>query len=332
MADPQTTNLGVYIPTRGSDSGTWDVPLNANAEVMDSMASYVTTISLSGGGTSVTLTTPPYPWAGPYQSQAAVLKFTGVLSNNVTINLTRPGFWIIDGISLNPATFHALLVGPSAPTFSVCVIPGQVIQIYCDGANTFYVGLPPVGSYLDLAATSVPAWITASTPPPYVNCDGSVLNATQQGWYPILVSMIGTTLPDSKGRTRFTLSQGSGRITLNSGLGIDGTTLLAGGGSQTMDSTGGVARQLPAVTFAWTASNSYSPFAGFASYNLTVSTSNAIQTSVTAGGGTAGVNDSGSATTQLSGYTPTGSAASGGLGLPLLPPGYVGGLTLIRAG
>ena len=37
MADPLTTNRTLAVPTRGSDVGNWDVPLNNNANALDTL-------------------------------------------------------------------------------------------------------------------------------------------------------------------------------------------------------------------------------------------------------------------------------------------------------
>lgn len=229
MSDPQTTQLGLYTPSRGSDAGTWDLPVNANSSATDSLLANVFIIALTNA--NVTLTTPPNSgaaWAGPYGSQSGILKFTGTLTGNCTITLPRTGAWIVENLCTVGAFYVAL--ASSAPGKVICAPPGEATHIYCDGTDVKYVDLGRVGSYLDLGASAVPAWITNCSVPPYLNCDGTTFNAVT---YPVLNTLLGgNTLPDLRGRSRAALNQGTGRIT-TAGGGVDGNTLLAAGGSQT---------------------------------------------------------------------------------------------------
>jgi hypothetical protein len=106
----------------------------------------------------------------------------------------------------------------------IATAQGSCRHIYNDGTNVKFVNLPDVGSYLDLAATGVPNWITACSVPPYLNCDGTTFNATT---YPFLNAFLGSnTLPDIRGVARYTLNQGTGRLT-SAGSGLDGNTFLS---------------------------------------------------------------------------------------------------------
>lgn len=310
MADPQTGQVGLYLPTRGSDSGTWDLPENANDSATDNLFANVATISLTNA--NVTLTTPPNSgasWSGPYQSQSAILKFTGTLTGNCTITIPRAGFFIVDNTCTVGAFYVAL--ASSAPGNIICAPPGEAVHVYCDGVNMRYVDLGRVGSYLDLGASAVPAWITNCTVQPYLNCDGSVFSAVT---YPQLAAYLGgTTLPDARGRGRIALNQTTGRNTNANGYGIDGNTLLANGGKQTIDQA-----NLPNVSLNITSltGNYNYPFFRFAT--------------ATSGGDQFQVNNNTSTSTPISGGG--GTVALGGSGFNFAPPGYVGGLTLIRAG
>ena len=81
MADPQTPNLGLYIPLNGSDVGTWDVPMNANFTLLDNIAG--TTAGLALSNVPVTL--------APAQYQTSYLYFIGALTGNVAITFTADG-------------------------------------------------------------------------------------------------------------------------------------------------------------------------------------------------------------------------------------------------
>jgi hypothetical protein len=230
MSNPQTANVGLYQPTRGSDVGTWDLPVNSNTGAADSLVANVAVIPLTNS--PVTLSTPPNAgslWSGPYGSQSAVLRFTGTLTASCTVTLPRSGFWIVENLC-TVGTF-AVILASSAPGQVIGVPDGEAVNIYCDGTNVKFVNLGRIGEYLDLGTSTVPTWITSCTVQPYLNCDGTTFSAAT---YPVLNSRLGgNTLPDLRGRTRAALNQTTSRIT-TAGSGIDGNTLLSGGGNQLM--------------------------------------------------------------------------------------------------
>jgi microcystin-dependent protein len=244
VSDPQSTNVGLYLPTRGSDVGTWDSPENANDSATDSLFANVATISLTNA--NVTLTTPPNTgasWSGPYQSQSGILKFTGTLTGNCTITIPRAGFFIVDNQCVVGAFYVRL--GSSAPGKYICAPPGAPTQIYCDGTDVSYVNLGPVGAALDLqGATALPAWMTACTRLPYLVKDGTVYNYSD---YPSLGRQLGSTfggngittfgVPDERNRMRLPIDLNVGgfssRVT-TAGSGIDGKTMNSSGGDQLM--------------------------------------------------------------------------------------------------
>lgn len=314
MSDPQSTNLGVYLQTTGSNPGAWGPVLNANDSVLDSVTSNVFVVALTN--VNVTLTTPPgsgSAWAGPYGSQSGIIRFTGVLSAAVTVTFPRSGFWIVENLCTVGAFYVAL--ASSAPGKVICAPPGEATHIICDGTDVKYVDLGRVGSYLDLGASAVPAWITNCSVPPYLNCDGTTFNAVT---YPVLNTLLGgNTLPDLRGRSRAALNQGTGRIT-TAGGGVDGNTILAAGGSQTHTLT---ISEMPA--HAHTDSGHTHGVHGSSS------------PSGTGGGGIVNSPLSGSQPVSY-GTTDTGAAniqnTGGGVAHSIMNPVAIGGLTLIRAG
>src|SRR5258706_1791798 len=101
MVDPTTVNTSLAIPIRGTDVGTWDLPVNGNFNSIDSMMGSVTTVALTS--TPVTLTTS--------QALVNVIRLTGTLTSNLAVNL--PGIyksWIIDNqLTNSPSSFSAFL-------------------------------------------------------------------------------------------------------------------------------------------------------------------------------------------------------------------------------
>ncbi len=202
---------------------------------------------------------------------------------------------------------------------------------------------------MDLAISAIPLWITAASPAPYLICDGSAFSAVT---YPALAAYLGgTTLPDGRGRVRYALNGGTGRMTA-----INANTILSGGGSQTL-----IAANLPPITVGSSTLTVGSSTLTASSTGLTATTTITDPThrhtmftvdGVTPGsdfgliGGTGVLNANTSfgttgitATSTVGGTisisgTPTisGSLTSSGVSTVYAGPGYVGGITLIRAG
>lgn len=227
MVDPTTVNVALIVPNTGADVGTWGVvALNPDFVSIDGFLGGVVTIGVSN--IPVTLTAPAgaiTPSQGPTQSQNAVLRFTGAISANVQVTLPLPGYMIIENLTTGAFVLSFRAVGSGQV---IGTAQGSIRHIYSDGTNVRFVNLPDPGTYWDLAASTVPAWVSACTVPPWLNCDGSVFSAAT---YPYLNAVLGgTILPDLRGRNRYSLNQGTGRLT-SAGSGIDGNTLLAAGGT-----------------------------------------------------------------------------------------------------
>lgn len=320
MTEPTTVNRALIVPNTGDLPDTWGSDaLNPDMVAIDGMLGGFASISLSS--LDVTLTVPSgfvaTPGAGPTQSQNALITFSGPLTANVTVTFPMPGFYLV--YNLTTGAFVVKLAS-SSPGNIICAPPGEMVQVFCDGTNMYYVGLSRIGSYVDIGATVVPSWITSCTVPPYLNCDGSTFNAST---YPYLNGLLGgNTLPDSRGRGRFALNQTTGRIT-TAGSGINGDALLSAGGSQTVSI---LQTNIPSYTLT----NGLSIVLSGPSGNVIGVGSGTPSTTVTSGGATS-VYNTGSYAAISASFT--GSITSGGSGTALnkMPPAYIGGLTLIRA-
>ena len=53
MVDPTTANIGLAVPTRGSDTGTWDTPVNGNFNIIDPSIGGILTIGLNSSNISL---------------------------------------------------------------------------------------------------------------------------------------------------------------------------------------------------------------------------------------------------------------------------------------
>jgi hypothetical protein len=224
MADPQTADLGFYQPTPGSDVGTWGLPINANAGALDSLFSNVATISLTNA--PVTLNLPPNSgaaWAGPYQSQSALINLIGTITANIIITIPRPGFFIFWNQCLstgNPAggnnsNNYIQLRASGVGNVVGCPV-GKKFTVFCDGTNVDFVDLPDPGTQMTLTVSelpidSYPTWMTACTVSPWLLMDGSVYLNTA---YPTLAALLGTIFGGVSGtsfqvptKTPFNLAQ-----------------------------------------------------------------------------------------------------------------------------
>lgn len=326
MVNPTTTNVLLQVPLHGAEVDTWDVPVNSDFTSLDGFLGGVQTIN-AAGLSPITLTAPAgavTPAGGPSQSQNAALKFTGALTGNVPVTLPLPGQMVVHNLTTGPFVLSFRAIGSGEV---IAIDQGAVQRIYNDGTNVYFVDLPQVGTYLDSCEATVPAWIAACTKPPYLNCDGSAFSGAT---FPYLAQKLGgTTLPDLRGVGRYTLNQGTGRIT-TAGSGIDGDTRFSRGGAQNVSLS---LAQLPtAITVAG---------------NITVATNPGEVFPATSGANWGGPQNAASTPAAfqativnapvlnrntLSGPNTLTSNNTFGASHTNMPPGTISGITLIRAG
>lgn len=295
---PFTANLNLEQPLRGSYVGVWDTPVNTNWGLIDSALGATVSVALSN--IPVTLSATQY--------QCGLITFTGVLAADVVVTFPAVGrFYLLQNSCSGNTTFRVICRIGALANY-VALPPNEVTMVQSDGTNMNFVGLGRIGTYWDFAGGAVPIWVSGSSPAPYLNCDGSVFASST---YPVLASYLGgTTLPDARGRFRASLNQGTGRIV----TAIDGNTLLAGGGSVTITQANIPNYALSVVDPGHSHAYTLVQTAGLNNVEAGAALSLGIQAGVTS-----------SATTGI-------TVASGGSGTGYAPPGYIGGLTLIRAG
>jgi microcystin-dependent protein len=244
VADPQTVNIGLFVPNTGADVDTWGaVALNPDFVAIDGLIGGVQTIAVTNA--PITLTAPAAftatPTPGPTQAQNRVLRFTGTLTANVRATLPLPGAYLID--NRTTGAFVLSFQGVTA-TEVIATEQGSVVEIYNDGANVRFVGLGRVGALEHWAGVSVlPAWVTACTVPPFLLADGTVYNFSSFPWLgaKFLATFGGngsTTFgtPDLRGRVPLAYDGTGARITV-AGCGLNGQTLGAFLDAQTITLT-----------------------------------------------------------------------------------------------
>lgn len=220
MVDPTTINRTLAIPTHGSDIDTWNVPLNANFGLLDTITGGIVNIATTGGNTTLNAA----------QLACGTISVTGALVSNAGLIFPAvQGWWSIENLTTGASS--VLFVSSGTGAGIICLPPGEITDIQINGNTAKFRNLARIGSYLDLAVSAIPLWILECSVSPYLICDGTTFSAVT---YPYLNTFLGgNTLPDLRGRARFYLNGGTNRIT-TAVSGIDGDTMRSAGGNQNM--------------------------------------------------------------------------------------------------
>ena len=306
-----SVNRGYILQTAGENPGTWGLTpgLNGALQTIDTNLGGVTTIGLSSSGVVLSAT----------QRANGTIRLTGSLTASISIVFPAvQGWWTVENLTLG-----AFLVFLTTGSGQVIIVDqGSAADIFIDGTNVKFRNLPAVGTYLDVIDTTVPAWIANCTVPPYLLCDGSTFSAVT---YPYLnTKLSGNTLPDLRGRSRFYLNGGTGRIT-TAGSDIDGDVRLSAGGAQNVQL---VTANLPA----------YTPSGTLGAFTLTLPTrsitsvTGTVPTVTNTANQTTGNQDVLSSFPGILTGTFTGTAQGGtSTAVNKMPPAVISGVTLIRA-
>jgi hypothetical protein len=300
MVSTFTPNVGLEEPARGDYVGTWDLPVNANMTLIDLIVGGRTTISGAAG--SVVLA------AAQYQCKTITFNSTLAASITVTFPTSFTKSYEVFNNCTGSSAFIITLQTTAAGGQAVAIPPGEVCEVVNDGANIRFKNFGRVGSWWDYAGSSVPAWVSGCTVPPYLACIGGTFSSAT---YPQLATILGsTTLPDTRGRSRFALDQGAARLS-SAVTGFSPDAVGSGGGSQNFQShTHTIIITDPGHTHGTNANTGPS----------------------TTGGGafTIGANSAATINSAVTGISAVSSAAGTG-NAGNVPPAYIGGLTLIRA-
>lgn len=304
MVSTFSPNIQLEEPARGDYVGTWDTPVNNNMTLIDLVAGGVTTISGSAG--SITLS------GAQFQCNNITFNSTLLASITVTFPTSFKKSYEVYNTCTGSSLFTITLQTTAAGGQAICAIPGEVVGIWNDGTNIRYKSLGHrIGEYWDYAGSSVPNWVSGCSVAPYLMCNGGTFSSST---YPTLSNILGsTTLPDQRGRTRYMLDQGIGRVS-SAGSGVTGNTIFAGGGDQLM----------PTHTHAVTDPTHFHP------QNPTTVYTGAGSPAGLVTGGTGAPIQSGTFNSQAA-ATGISIQNAGSGGAQNMPPLLVAGITLIRA-
>jgi len=298
-----TTAKVLTKPANSSYVGTWDQPTNANWDVVDAALGQVSIINLNNS--PVTLSAA--------QFQCAFIIFRSTLTGNVPI--TFPTTFIGPYTILNECTgssaFVVTLQTTVAGAYQIGCKPGDAFDCFNTGGSFYFRNMGHPGSYWDYSGSSAPAWISACTIPPYLVCDGTTFSSAQ---YPALATILnGTTLPDARGRARFSQDATGTRIT-SSGSGIAGNTIFATGGSE------------------YTQTHNHTVTLTDPGHDHDIKV---VQSTFQTGGSADAANSGGGATmtscSETTGITVSNVSLYGSGTAQNMPPTYIGGITMIRA-
>ncbi|WP_316234229.1 hypothetical protein [Bradyrhizobium sp. SZCCHNR1098] len=221
MVSTFSPNLQLEEPGRGDQVGTWDTPVNANMTLLDLVGGGLTTISGAAGSVALS--------AAQFQNKTITFNSTLLTSITATFPTSFKKSYEVYNTCTGSSAFTITLQTTVAGGQAVCIPPGEIVDVVNDGTNIRFKNLGRVGEYWDYAGSSVPNWVSGCTVPPYLICNGGTFSSAT---YPTLALILGsTTLPDQRGRTRYMLDQGVGRVS-SAVSGVAGNTIFAGGGDQ----------------------------------------------------------------------------------------------------
>jgi hypothetical protein len=204
-------NLDFELVARNADVGVWDAPTNNNWGIVDNVVGNIATIPVNNSNIVLSLA----------QIQSKTLTFNSTLSGSITVSFasTFASFAksyeirnIATGSLANTITLATTVAGGQV----VCAPPGESVTVVNDGTNIYFHDLGRIGGYWDYAGSSVPAWVSGCTVPPYLPCTGASFSSAT---YPVLAMILGqTTTPDRRGTVAANLDQGAGRLTTISSI------------------------------------------------------------------------------------------------------------------
>lgn len=148
MASTYTSNLRVDKQGTGDNNATWGTVVNTDLDLLDAAIAGVTTISTTGGTTTMTATN-----GAADQARAAVIKITGTLVSDATVNApatATKNYWVYNGTTGAYTVTFGVTSGSG-----VLVSRGSWALIHCDGSNANSVTTSGGGGSVSLTRLSL---------------------------------------------------------------------------------------------------------------------------------------------------------------------------------
>ena len=127
MASSFTTNLHLEEPANGDDVNTWDVPVNANMDVLDKAFGGSTLLNATGLSGDQTLS------LSNYQARQLLISGLPIGTTTYVVPTGKGGTWVVENTTTGGFTIGI----KSAAGGSTVVIPvSQRAIVCCDGSST----------------------------------------------------------------------------------------------------------------------------------------------------------------------------------------------------
>jgi hypothetical protein len=135
MASSYTTNKVLEKPGNGDYVDTWNVPVNADLDVIDQAFGGLTSLNATGG--SATLTDTQY--------RSLILSISGAISASVTYTIPsgKGGQWIVRNSTTDASGGpHSIIIASGGGGTSLTIPRTGVVVLYSDGTN---IAAAPIG-------------------------------------------------------------------------------------------------------------------------------------------------------------------------------------------
>lgn len=220
MVSSYTTNKNLEKPGNGDYVDTWNIPVNADLNVIDAALGSVTSLNATSG--SANLSTSQY--------QNLALNVTGSMSANVTYSIPSGvgGFWIVRNATTDAGnTAYNVTIASLGGGSNVTVIRGRSSMVWSDGTNIRDVSenIPSIGTVTSVDVSGGTTGLTTSGGP--ITTNGTIT--------------IAGTLATTNGGTGLTSFAGANSAiyaTSNSALTSGTLPITAGGTGITSFGTG----------------------------------------------------------------------------------------------
>lgn len=156
MADTYTDELRIRLQEDGANSTTWGSLTNTNLQLIEDAVSGMVEIATTGGTTTLTTVS-----GGTDQARMAILKVTGVLVSNATIEVPAKTKKYLVWNATSGA--YTVTVKTNAGT-GILVTQGLVQELFCDATNVYPSGVATPIDSITSGVTGTGSMVRATSP------------------------------------------------------------------------------------------------------------------------------------------------------------------------